>query len=153
MIEEKYRNAVSLLTETVPIIAKTGVRITSLKDRYAQIVMPYEPNINHVGIMYGGSLFILAEFSGGVIFYVSFDHTKFFPLIKEISIRYRRPATTDVTLDVALGEAEAREIQEAAEREGKKDWAMDLELKDARGEVVSLVHGTWQLRKLSGQKQ
>jgi thioesterase domain-containing protein len=153
MIDEKYRDAVPLLGESVPLIGKTGVRITHLTDRYAKIVMPLGPNTNHIGIMYGGSLFILAELSGGVIWYVSFDHEKFFPIIKEVSIRYRRPATTDVTLEVRLGEAEAAAIQEAAEREGKKDWTMDLELKDEGGEVVSLVHGIWQLRKHSGQNQ
>lgn len=151
MIQEKFRDAVSLLGESVPLIGKTGARITHLSDRYAKIVMPLEPNTNHIGVMYGGSLFILAELSGGVIWYVSFDHTRFYPVIKEASIRYRKLATTDVTLEVMLGEAEAAAIQDAAEREGKKDWSMDLELKDAGGEVVSVVHGIWQLRKFPGQ--
>jgi thioesterase domain-containing protein len=147
VIDEKYRDAALMLEKAVPIIEKTGVKIIGLKDRYAKIVMPFETNINHIGIMYGGSLFILAEFSGGVIYYVSFDSSKFFPIVKEVSIRYRRPAMTDVTLEVALEEEEVQEIQEAADREGKKDWVMDLELKDANGEVCSVVHGTWQLRK------
>ena len=150
MIDEKYRDAIHLLADSVPIIGKTGARIESLRDRYARIVMPLEPNVNHIGIMYGGSLFILAELSGGVIWYVSFDHTRFYPIIKEVFIKYRRPAATDVSLDVTLGEDEARAVQEAAEREGKKDWTMVLELKDAQGEVVSLVRGTWQLRKIPG---
>jgi thioesterase domain-containing protein len=153
MIEEKYRDAVPLLGESVPLIARTGATITHLKDRYARIVMPFAPNTNHIGVMYAGSLFILAELSGGVIWYVSFDHTRFYPIIKEASIRYRRPATTDVSLEVSLGEAEAAAIQAEAEREGKKDWAMDLELKDADGAVVSLVTGIWQLRKIPGQNQ
>jgi thioesterase domain-containing protein len=151
MIEEKYRDAVSLIGESVPLIAKTGVTITHLRDRYARIVMPLAPNTNHIGVMYGGSLFILAEFSGGVIWYVSFDHSRFYPIIKEASIRYRKLATTDVTLEVSLGEAEAAAIQAEAEREGKKDWTMNLELKDADGAVVSLVTGIWQLRKFPGQ--
>ena len=153
MIDEKYRDAVSLLGTAVPLIGHTGARITHLTDRYARIVMPLEPNVNHIGVMYGGSLFILAELSGGVIWYVSFDHKRFYPVIKEASIKYRRLATTEVTLEVSLGEEEAHAIQEAAEREGKKDWTMDLELKDANGEVVCLVRGIWQLRKLPGQNQ
>jgi thioesterase domain-containing protein len=153
MIDGKYRAAIPLLAESVPLIGKTGVRITHLQDRYARIVMPLGPNVNHIGIMYGGSLFILAELSGGVIYYVSFDHERFYPIIKESSIRYRRPAVTDVTLEVRLGEDEARAIQEAAEKEGKKDWTMDLELKDEDGEVVSIVRGTWQLRKNPVQNQ
>ncbi|HON38589.1 MAG: PaaI family thioesterase [Desulfomonilia bacterium] len=153
MIDEKYRDAVPLLEKAVPLIEKTGVKIVELRDRFARIVMPFEPNINHIGIMYGGSLFILAEFSGGVIYYVSFDTTKFYPIVKEVSIRYRRPATTDVTLEVSLEPGEVEMIQQAAQKEGKKDWTMDLELKDAHGEVCSIVHGTWQLRRFPENTQ
>ena len=153
MIDEKYRDAVPLLEKAVPLIEKTGVKIVELRDRFARIVMPFEPNINHIGIMYGGSLFILAEFSGGVIYYVSFDTTKFYPIVKEVSIRYRRPATTDVTLEVSLEPGEVEMIQQAAQKEGKKDWTMDLELKDAHGEVCSIVHGTLQLRRFPENTQ
>ena len=153
MIDEKYRDAVPLLEKAVPLIEKTGVKIVELRDRFARIVMPFEPTINHIGIMYGGSLFILAEFSGGVIYYVSFDTTKFYPIVKEVSIRYRRPATTDVTLEVSLEPGEVEMIQQAAQKEGKKDWTMDLELKDAHGEVCSIVHGTWQLRRFPENTQ
>ena len=153
MIEEKFQEAATFLEKAVRVIHETGVKITELQDRYAKIVMPFEHNINHVGIMYGGSLFILAEFSGGVIYYVSFDLEKFYPIVKEVSIKYKRPATSDVTLEVQLSEEEVREIQEAAEIQGKKDWIMDLELKDAQGQVCCIVHGTWQLRKFPEQKQ
>ncbi len=148
MIEEKYRDAASILEQAVPLIAKTGVRILELQDRYAKILMPFKPNVNHIGIMYGGSLFILAEFSGGVLYYVSFDHARFYPIVKEVTIKYRRPAATDVTLEVRLSKEQSDSIQDAADKEGRKDWSMDLELKDAYGEVCSLVHGVWQLRKL-----
>lgn len=151
MIDEKYKDAAAFLEQAVHVIHETGVKVVELRDRYARMVMPFEPNINHVGIMYGGSLFILAEFSGGVIYYVSFDLARFYPLVKEVSIKYRRPATTAVTLEVQLSEEEVNAIQEAAEREGKKDWIMDLELKDDQGQVCCIVHGTWQLRKFPDQ--
>lgn len=148
MIEGKYREAILLLAQSVPIIGKTGATIVDLADRYARIVMPLGPNVNHIGTMYGGSLFILAELSGGVIWYVSFDHERFYPIIREVDIKYLSPAATDVSLEVSLGEEEARAIQESADREGRCDWSMDLQLKDASGKVVSTVHGTWQLRKI-----
>ena len=149
MIEEKYKDAASFLEQAVSIIHLTGVKVVSLKDRYAKIMLPLGPNINHIGTMYAGSLFILAEFSGGVIYYVSFDHTKFYPIVKEVSIRYRRPATGDVFLEVGLTPEQVEEIQRSAEEKGKQDWTMDLELKDADGQVCCLVHGTWQIRKFT----
>lgn len=151
MIDEKYKDAPALIAEAVHVINETGLKIEGLKDRYAKLVMPLKPNLNHIGIMYAGSLFILAECSGGILYYVSFDINKFYPIVKEVSIRYRRPATTDVTLEVRLSEEEAGAIQEETDKVGKKDWIMDLELKDAQGEVCCIVHGTWQLRKYPDQ--
>jgi len=147
LIEDKYKEAAVFLEQAVSIISATGVRIVALRDRYAKIMLPFEPNINHIGTMYGGSLFILAEFSGGVIYYVSFDHSKFYPIVKEVSIQYRRPAIEDVFLEVELTALQVDEIQRSAETKEKADWSMDLEIKDSNGQICSTIHGIWQLRK------
>ncbi len=147
MIDEHYKDAAAFLEQAVDIIHRTGVKIVELRDRYARIMLPFEPNINHIGTVYGGSLFILAEFSGGVIYYASFDHSRFYPIVKEVFIRFRRPATSDVYLEVELTREQVDEIQNAAEASGKQDWKMNLDLKDTSGQVCCVVQGTWQLRK------
>lgn len=146
-IEERFREGARFLEQAVGIIAKTGIRIVSLRERYARIMLPFEPNVNHIGTMYGGSLFILAEFSGGVIYYVSFDHSRFYPIVKEVNIRYRAPALTDCFLEVSLPEEEVGRIQSLADMNGKQDWVMDLDIKDTQGKTCCQVKGTWQLRR------
>jgi thioesterase domain-containing protein len=148
MIDQKYRDIVGYLETAVKMIEKMGIRIVELRDRYTKLQLPLEPNLNHIGTMYAGSLFALAEFSGGVIFAVSFDITKYIPIVKEVSIRYRRPAASDVTLEVELSPERVEEIAKVAEEHGKADYSMDLELKDEKGEVCSIIHGTWQLRRM-----
>jgi thioesterase domain-containing protein len=150
MIDEKYKDILGYLETAVKIIEKMGVTIVELRDRYTKLSLPLEPNLNHIGTMYAGSLFSLAEFSGGVMFAASFDITKYFPIVKEMSIRYRRPAATAVTLEVSLSPERVEKIRAMAEENGKADYSMDLELKDETGEVCSIVHGTWQLRKVEG---
>ena len=113
------------------------------------MLMPLEGNVNPVGMMYAGSLFTLGEIAGGAIHVVSFDMTKLFPIVKEIKIRFRRPATTDVTMEVELSAEEASRIQAEALEKGKADYVLNLELEDANGEVVSIVQGTWQVRTFS----
>ena len=146
MIDEKYRGVAEPLVAAVEGIARTGLRIVSLRDRYAKMLMPLEGNINHVGMMYAGSLFTLGEVAGGAIHTVSVDLTRLFPIVKEVSIRFRRPALTDVTIEVELSAEEASRIQAEALEKGKADFALDLELEDANGEVVSTVSGIWQAR-------
>ena len=109
--------------------------------------MPIEGNVNHVGVMYAGSLFTLGEIAGGAIHLTSFDGSRLYPIVKEIHIRFRRPAATDVTMEVELGAEQAARIQAEALEKGKADYVLNLELKDADGEVVSIVAGTWQVRR------
>ena len=146
MIEGKYGTAAELLVGAVEAIKRTGIRVVALRDRYARMLMPLEGNVNHVGMMYAGSLFTLGEIAGGAIHLVSFDLTRLFPIVKEVHIRFQRPAMTDVTMEVELSAEEASRIQAEALANGKADYELKLELADSSGEVVSIVGGTWQVR-------
>ena len=148
MIDEKYRSAAEPLVGAVEAIKRTGIRAVAARDRYARMVMPLEGNVNHVGMMYAGSLFTLGEIAGGAIHLTSFDGSRLYPIVKEINIRFRRPAATDVTMEVELSEEEASRIQAEALEKGKADYVLNLELEDAAGEVVAIVSGTWQVRRI-----
>ena len=149
MIEEKYQRAVELGIDSVEGIKRTGIKAVAARDRYAKLLMPLEGNGNHVGMMYAGSLFTLGEIAGGAIHLTSFDGSRLYPIVKEINIRFRRPAQTDVTMEVELSAEEASRIQAEALEKGKADYVLNLELKDADGEVVAIVGGTWQVRRFS----
>jgi len=149
VIEEKYRALSELALTSVPGIRRTGLRIVALRDRYARAVMPFEGNINHVGMMYAGSLFSLGEFAGGIIYLVSLNIHKYFPIVKQVTIRFRRPALTDVTMEVMMTGEEAVRIEAEAERDGKADFTLNLDLKDAHEVTVAEVEGIWQVRVIT----
>ena len=134
--------------KTFPFVERCGARTLDVDRGYCRMMMPLEPNLNHVGIMYAGALYTLAELPGGVIYMSSFDVSRFYPIVKDMRIRFRRPATTDITVEVHLDEAEIERIQAQAEAEGKCDFEWDTELKDANGEVVALSHNIYQLRRI-----
>jgi hypothetical protein len=148
MIEEKYKVAAKYIETGVEGIKRTGIKVLAMRDRYVKTLMPLEGNVNHVGIMYAGSLFTIGEAMGGAIWGASFDVRRFFPIVKEVTIKFRRPVVTDVTLELEMSEEDADRIQQEAEEAGKADYTLDLELKDTNGETVSLVHGIWQIRKI-----
>jgi acyl-coenzyme A thioesterase PaaI-like protein len=149
VIDEKYQDTAKLLVDTVEPIRKTGLRVLALRDRYAKLLMPLEGNVNHVGMMYAGSLFTLGEIAGGAIHMVSFDMSKLFPIVKRVEIRFRRPALSDVTMEVELSAEEASRIESEALEKGKADFGLALELEDAGGQVVAIVSGTWQVRTIA----
>ena len=149
MIDPKYQTHIEMLESAVPITKKMGIRIVEMRDRHVKVLLPFEPNINHIGTIYAGSLFTAGEYIGGPIYVASFDYTRFYPIVKAINIQFRRPATTDVTVEATLSEAEVNAIQAEAEAKGKADWKMDLEIKDQAETVCSLIQGVWQLRVIS----
>ena len=62
----------------VQFTANTGIKAVRLDTDGITLLMPFEHNINHVGVMYAGALFTLAECMGGAVTVeVSYDH---FPL-------------------------------------------------------------------------
>jgi thioesterase domain-containing protein len=147
MIEEKYKSFAVYIESTIGIVEKMGLKVLSMKDRDVKLQMPLKENINHVGTMYAGSLFTLGEIMGGAIFIASFDMRKYYPLVKDVQIRYRRPATTDITVELTMSEDTVSNIAKELDEKGKADFPLELQLIDANGEVVSIVHGTWQGRK------
>lgn len=147
MIEERQKNMVVYLEKAIGIIEKMGIRIIDFRTRYVKVLLPLKPNVNHIGTMYAGSLFSLADFAGGVLFFASFDHARYLPLVKEVTIRYSRPATSSVTVELELTPEQAGRMLKAAEEGGKAEWTMDMELKDEAGEICCLVQGVFQMRK------
>jgi thioesterase domain-containing protein len=130
----------------IPFIERTGVELLELEPGRLKAKMPFEPNINHIGTMYAGALYTLAEFPGGVVFFSIFDVTKYYPIIREQTIRFLRPATTDVTIDVAITQEEVDRISREIDEHGKANWTWEVELVDANGEVVATSTNHYQGR-------
>jgi len=132
----------------IEFAGRTGVKVLAMEPGYVKLMMPLEPNLNHVGTMYAGALFTLAELPGGAIFLTTFDARRFFPLIKGMDIKFLKPAATDITVEVRLDSEQATEIQNAANEVGKADYEWECELKDADSRVVAVASCRYQLRSI-----
>ncbi len=86
-ISDEHKDLVNYLEKTIKIIEKMGMRILDFQKHSVKIKLPKEPNMNHLGTVYAGSLFSLADYAGGVLFYASFDGKKYYPLLKEVNDR------------------------------------------------------------------
>jgi thioesterase domain-containing protein len=146
-ISDEYKDLVSYLEKAIKIIEKMGMRILDFQKQSVKIMLPKEPNVNHIGTVYAGSLFSLADFAGGVLFYSAFDLRKYYPLLKEVTITFKRPATTDITVETSMTPEQAEGIKKIADETGKADWALDLELKDEQGNVCCIAHANFQMRR------
>ena len=134
------------IEHALPIAQKMGVKAIDVRRGFAATEVPVEGNGNHFGVMYAGVLFTVAEILGGAIAVASFDTAKFFPLVKDIQIKFRRPAATAVRAEATLDEATIGQVAADAEANGKADFELDAEVTDENGVVVATTHGIYQLR-------
>ncbi len=137
---------------SVPILEAMGVRVVEVRPGRAVAELPPEPNVNHFGVTYAGSLFSVAEMLGGLLSLASFDLegelAGFVPIIKESTIRFRRPAVGVVRASVELAAAEVARVRRDALQSGKGEFVLEASLTDADGEVVATTVGTYQVRRL-----
>jgi thioesterase domain-containing protein len=140
------------LASSVPILDAMGVRVLDAGPGHAVAELPPEPNVNHFGVTYAGSLYSVAEMLGGVLALATFDFdgelAGFVPLVKESTIRFRRPALGVVRAAASLSDEEVSRVRADALATGKGEFVLEATLTDAQGEVVASTVGTYQVRRL-----
>lgn len=132
----------------IKFVANCGLKVVELRRGYVKCLVPFAGNGNHIGTMYAGALFTVAEIPGGALFLSSFDMTRYAPIVKEMNLRFIKPAKSDVTIEVALSDERIAEISAAADAQGKAEFTLDGEIKTADGTVVAISHGIYQIRSL-----
>ena len=137
---------------SVPILGAMGIRVVEVRPGFAAAELPPEPNVNHFGVTYAGSLFSVAEMLGGVLSLVTFDFegelSGFVPIVKESTIRFRRPALGVVRAEASLSEDEVARVRQDALATGKGEFVLEARLADEQGELVAITTGTYQVRRL-----
>ncbi|KRW61639.1 YiiD C-terminal domain-containing protein [Pseudomonas sp. TTU2014-080ASC] len=135
-----------LTEEQIAFIKRSNLKAEVLEPGFVRLRMPLAGNQNHIGSMYAGALFTLAELPGGALFLTSFDVQRFYPIVKEMNLRFRRPATGDIRVEARLESNEIERLQREAEDQGKAEFTLELQLTNEAGEVVAESVGLYQLR-------
>lgn len=141
---------VERLTEStrasVPMAAQTQVEVIEAERGRVVLRMPIEGNGNHIGTMYAGALFALAEFPGGTLFSTTFDVSRYYPIVKGVEIQFLRFAATDISVEASMTEEQVAAVAAAADEHGKANYDLELALTDTDGNVVAISTNHYQLR-------
>jgi thioesterase domain-containing protein len=138
----------NLVENSIGFLKRMGMKVLVMEPNHVEVMAPIAGNENHLGTVYAGALFSIAEVPGGVLFYTTFDASRFYPIVKDVRIRFLKPATTDVTVAMSMLPGEARRITREAEEKGKADFQMETEVRDTRGEVVAVTTSLYQIRRI-----
>jgi thioesterase domain-containing protein len=131
---------------SIPFAVRTGIDATSFEKDNITLKMPLEPNMNHIGTMYAGALFTLGEMMGGAVAMIYFIENKLIPIVKGLNIKFLKMAKTDITTTYAMRDEEVRTVIDDCRKNGKAEYAVNLELKDENGVVVAVTEGFYQVR-------
>ena len=132
----------------VPYVAHMGIEVTEMSEGAATAILPDRPELhNHVGSQHAGALFGVAETASGAAFVGAFavrmgDLT---PLARSAEIAYVKVARGAVEAKAKLG-VPADEALAALDKDGRVDFAVEVELTDAEGDVVATATVDWNVR-------
>lgn len=98
-------------------------------------------NRNHAGTIFGGSIFAAADPIYAVLYWQALarEGLRVHVWLKSASIRYLKPAASDLTLEFALTDRDLAEARDALASEGRFARRFAVEAIDAGGEPCALV--------------
>jgi acyl-coenzyme A thioesterase PaaI-like protein len=134
------------LESTIPIAGQMGVRVAEVRRGFAATTVPVEGNGNHFGVIYAGVQFTVAEVLGGIIALSTFDTTKYFPLVKNVDIKFVSMARSELRAEAGLDDETIARIEAEAAERGKADFTMEAVVTDTDGKTVATTRGLYQLR-------
>jgi thioesterase domain-containing protein len=112
-----------IMRTSVPLMSDIGIEVVEAERNHVRTRLPWNPrNGNHIGTVYAGVLFSFLESTGGAIVLVSFDVTRWIPVVVEATIRYARPVTGVVECDMRLSTDEVDAVHDALGRDQKYRW-------------------------------
>jgi thioesterase domain-containing protein len=137
----------TVMKASIPLVESCRIEIVELEPGYAKTTAPFEGNGNHLGTMYAGVLFTVAEVIGGVMAAVTFDMTKYLPVVRAMEIDFKRPARTDVFAEARLDRETIDGATAAADEHGKAPYELRATVSDAEGAVVATTLAKYQIRR------
>lgn len=131
------------IEQAIPFVERAKLRIIHLERGKVTCEIPLEPNKNHMGSLYAGAQFTLADITGGALFLATFDSQTTVPTLKNLTMEFVKPATSDLHLSLQLSTQQIADMTEAVEAEGKAHCELEGQLCDRSSEVIAHMKGTF----------
>ena len=147
-MEMEYEGLKTMIVEMIPWVKDSGLTVPVAEERHVVLKLPCERHMNHVGIVYAGSLFMLMEIAGAALMAVTYPITEYVPINKGMSIDFIKPGLTDVHCELSISEEEAAEKIKPIDENGRGEWILDMETKDENGEVIATSRCTYYVKKI-----
>lgn len=133
------------ITDTIGWVKMSGLCVDIFEEGHVKLSVPAKIHMNHVGIVYAGTHFMLMEVAGAALFLATYGIERFLPINKGMNIRFLKPSFTDISCELMIEREEALEKLRPIEEKGKGEWILDMAVSDTRGVIVSTSTCTYYL--------
>ena len=121
-----------------PFVNMAKLQAEVVEERHVVLRLPVEGlHMNHVGIAYAGSEFVLAEIAGATLFMATYGTDEFVPILKGVEVKFVKPGTKDLRVDISLSEEEADEKIASVRERGRGNYFLEIPVCDVDGEQVA----------------
>ena len=76
----------------------------------------------------------------------TFDRAKYFPLVKNVDIKFVSMARTEIRAEATLDDETIARVEAEAAQRGKADFILEAVVTDADGQTIATTRGIYQLR-------
>lgn len=143
-----YSTLKPMVEATIPWVKDSGLSAEVLEERHVVLRLPKDRHLNHVGIVYAGSLFMLMEIAGAALFACTYPFGKYVPINKQMEIKFLNMGVTDILCELAITEERAREMILPIDEKGKGEWVLEMDCRDTEGTVIARAVCHYYVKKL-----
>lgn len=104
----------------IPLARAMEIRVASYTDDGLRLVAPAAPNINHIGIAFGGAIECLGTLAGWGLLWLALGESDLRIVIQHAETTFKSPLQGDLHVDAALPESsEWKRFREQLQRRGR----------------------------------
>lgn len=131
------------LHKKIPLSLAMGVRVESFEDNALIVTAPLEPNHNHLGTAFGGSLSAIAMLAGYGMLWLEIKDRDCHIVVRSSTIDYRRPVRGQLrAVCHRPGESELGHLREMFLKKGKARIHLQVDVVED-GEVCVAFEGVY----------
>jgi acyl-coenzyme A thioesterase PaaI-like protein len=135
--------------DNLPIYGFMDLKVLSVSKGFYQCFVPLSVNTgNHIKTVHAAFQWASAEILGGLAVLSTRKDDKYVPVVKSLSIDFKRPALTDITSEARFSREQADLMNTALESTGRYDFELASVIRDSEGEVVAEALGHYAVRTL-----
>ena len=129
------------------IFQHMGLKYTIEADGHYRTYAPLNDRTgNHVKTFHAAFQFALAEAIGGIVIFENRASERYVPLVKSVSMNFRKPAATDLFASAHFGPDDVAAMNQAMADSGRYDFTLEIPITDTNGERVSEMKAVYAVR-------